>query len=249
MDERISELQDYLSNKQRHLLTFIDTKSDMNINFPVPIELNSNRNYQAGLLWFSAYNTIFNVDENNNQLNYSVDNQKYIASLDKGAYEINQMNIEFQRLMGLKDHAVISIGIDRSTSKSTITVPKGIEIDFSNSKTIGNILGFKKKVIKAGYHKSDNIVQITNISTINIECSIIQNSYINGKQTNIIYSFPSYTVPVGGKIIERISYPIYLPIIQTSTISNIQIRIVDEDGNLINFNGEEISMALELRQV
>jgi len=54
---------------------------------------------------------------------------------------------------------------------------------------------------------------------------------------------------VGYKIVERISHPIYLPVIKTSSISLITIRIVDEEGELINFNGEEISLALELKQV
>ena len=65
---------------------------------------------------------------------------------------------------------------------------------------------------------------------------------------NILYTFPAYTVPVGYKIIERISFPIYLPV-RLKSISSIRVRIIDEDGKLINFNNEEVAMVLELRQV
>jgi hypothetical protein len=248
MEEKIGELQDYLSNKQQHLLTFTSKNSLMNFSFPVPIELHSSRNYKAGLLWFSAYNTIFNVSKTNNLLHYFY-NGSHILALPHGAYEITQINSEINRQLKSKNLPLITIGINHSTSQSTITLPEGVEIDFSLEGSLGSLLGFNQKRIEKGFHRSDNIVQITNISTINIECNLIQNSYINGAQSNIIYSFPSYTVPVGFKIVERISHPIYLPVVNTSSISSIQIRIIDEKQNLINFNGEEISMAIELKQV
>lgn len=246
MEEKIKELNDYLSSKQQHLLTFSSMTSEMLTKFPIPIDLNSNRNYKAALLWFSAYNTVFNINESNNNFRYIEHKKEYSIKLDPGAYEIKKINEEIQRKMGTPG---ITISVDRSTSKSTLLIKKDIIIDFTIENSLREMLGFDKKFITEGFHKSDHIVQITNFSTINIECNIIQNSYINGKQSNIIYSFPSYTVPVGYKIIERIAHPIYLPVVKTSAISSIFIRIVNELGNTINFNGEEISLAIEIRQV
>ncbi len=72
--------------------------------------------------------------------------------------------------------------------------------------------------------------------------------YVNNKISNILYTIPAYTVPVGYKIFQKEASPIYLPLTRNN-ISNYRIRIVDEDGNLINFNGEEITMLLHIKQV
>ena len=255
MEEKILELQNYLSNKDQYLINITSNKSDIKYQFNPPLELSPNRNYKLGLLWFSAYNTIFNVnDTNNNFAIYDYKNSKYYqVKLDPGAYEITQINKEIQgkikeKLPDLKTN--IEITLDKSTSKSIIKIPENIGVDCNIDKSILRMLGFNKtKEYIKGIVKSDNIVQIIQISTINIDCNLVSGSYINGKKCNILYSFPSYTVPVGHKIIERISHPVYLPILKTSIISSIHIKIINEDQDLINFNGEEISMSLELKQV
>ena len=246
----MDDLQNYLSNKDQKLFNITSNKSDIKVNFTTPIELNSNRNYKLGLLWFSAYNTIFNVDETNNRLEYIFKDKTYLLQLDPGAYEIKQINDEIQRLMKKSNIDLIKIELDKTTSKSILNIPPTLQVLCNTNNSILQILGFPKMNKKiTGYVKSDNIIQIIKISTINIDCNLVTGSYINGKSCNILYSFPSYSVPVGHKIIKEINHPVYLPINKTSMISHIHIKIIDENGYLINFNGEEICMSLELKQV
>ena len=61
-----------------------------------------------------------------------------------------------------------------------------------------------------------------------------------------IQFFPA--VSPGFKIIEIPTQVIYLPL-TTKTINNIQIRIVDQDGTLVNFRGEVINMRLHIISV
>ena len=49
-------------------------------------------------------------------------------------------------------------------------------------------------------------------------------------------------------MIERMNPPKYLPV-SRKVIDSIHIRIIDQDGDLISFNGEEITMWLDLKQV
>ena len=56
--------------------------------------------------------------------------------------------------------------------------------------------------------------------------------------------FPA--VPPGYKIIEIPTQVIYLPI-TVHTIDNIQLRIVDQDGNFVNFRGEIITIRLHIK--
>jgi len=256
--EQLKEMVNILQRKEKYPIVLVNTKSDFTTQFSTPISLNPNRDYEIALLWFTAYNTIFNFDSSNNKFHYSIDSGIKWTSiiLPEGAYEINSLNNAIKSTMKANGHwdsvnneCYINLSISLATSKSIVTIRNAkYVIDFTQPNTIRERLGFNSKILSSGTNVSDNIVQITNISTINIECNICEGSYFNGKLGNILYTFPSYTVPVGYKIIERISFPIYLPV-SLKTISHIRIRIIDEDGKLINFNNEEIAMVLELRQV
>ncbi len=267
MENQIADLQNYLSNKQHHLLTFTSKSSEIKVDYDVPIELNPEMNYKAALLWFSAYNTVFNIIEGVNNrfplhyLENGIPKYSYDIKLPSGAYEITQINDEIQRQIKHLDASLceVEISVQKTTSKAIIQLKNAhTAVGFDQNNTIRELLGFNSKLIKIerlknpndkGVYYSDHIVNITNLTTINIECSLVHNSYVNGKHGNTIYSFPSYTVPTGYKIIERIAHPIYLPVHKTSSISSVIIRIVDENGKIVNFNEEEIALAIELKQV
>ena len=56
--------------------------------------------------------------------------------------------------------------------------------------------------------------------------------------------FPA--VPIGYKIIEVPSQVIYLPV-TVKNIDKLQLRIVDQDGDLVNFRGEVITVRLHIK--
>lgn len=72
-------------------------------------------------------------------------------------------------------------------------------------------------------------------------------SYKNGKLHHIIYQFfPN--VPPGYKIVEAPSNIVYLPI-NVKTISNVTVKIQDQDDKLLNFQGETITIRLHLKKI
>ena len=95
---------------------------------------------------------------------------------------------------------------------------------------------------------AQNSANIIDIHTINIKTNLIDGGYINNKRNNILHSIPTFTVPVGYKIIEKPSFPIKVPL-KKKNIDVITIEIVDEDGNLIDFGGEKINIRLSIEQV
>jgi hypothetical protein len=94
---------------------------------------------------------------------------------------------------------------------------------------------------------SMDVVDIFKVNSVLVECNIATGSYINGRAAHAIFQFfPS--VAAGFKLVEEPSPVIYLPV-TTHTITNITLRVVDQQGRLVNFRGERITIRLHLRKV
>jgi len=236
------------STKYSRTIKATSDKSDFRIHFPININLDNDLNYELGLMWFTSYNTIYNITNENNIFNFSKDGGKTFQTIiiNPGAYEIKEIDSEIKTKTGLKD--LISIQPQISTGKVIMTLGENIQIDFIKKYSLNELLGFEKKVYKDRINISENLAKITNITDINIECDLVNGNYSNGNLDNILYSFPANTVPLGYKFIERMNPPNYLPI-SRKIISDIHIQIVDQDGKVINFNGEKINLYLHLKQV
>lgn len=252
----LRKINNNLSNKYSNLFIFKSQDSDIKVNFPVPIQLNNDYNYELGLLWFACYNTIDNITPLNNTLSLiNKDNAgKYTSkkiTIDPGAYELSNLYSNIYTKLGfnkenMKDCPIV-FSPNISTGKTKMVIQPNNTLDFKDSK-MNNIFGFVNKRYEAGTHISEHRINISTLNTISIECNIVEGAFVNGEQSNILYSFPSNTVEKGYKFIERMYIPLYLPVTQ-SVISNIRIRIIDDENNLVNFNKEHISLCLHLKQV
>ena len=64
---------------------------------------------------------------------------------------------------------------------------------------------------------------------------------------HVIHKF-FLVVPPGYSIVEKPSEVIYLPI-NTKEINEIILKITDQNGNLVNFRGEVITIRLHLQKL
>ena len=90
-------------------------------------------------------------------------------------------------------------------------------------------------------------MKILRINALRVESNITTGAYINNKKVDTIHEFFP-RVPPGYKILEVPSHVIYLPL-SVKCIDHLQIRIVDQDGNLVNFRGEEITIRLHIKSI
>lgn len=195
--------------------------------------------YECALLYLSTFNSIPNIDLNNNKFHYNNDK---VIEIPEGAYELQDICDFLKRNIS---EANINLYCNNNTLKTFIYCTEDIHFEQNNS--IGTLLGFNKQVLKANIlHESQLPVNILSTTVVRIECDIISGSYINGKSSHIIHEFAP-NVPPGYRIIEIPRNIIYFTVNQNN-ISSINIRLLDANNNLINLRGEEIQLYLHLRK-
>ena len=133
----------------------------------------------------------------------------------------------------------VNLNANHNTLRSTIK--SSHQIDFRQRDSIGRLLGFIPQILAPNkLHTSDWPVSILKINCIRVQWNITTGAYLNGEKVHTIHEFfPA--VPPGFKIIEIPAQVIYLPI-AVKSINNIQIRILNQDSNLVNFRGEIITI-------
>ena len=144
---------------------------------------------------------------------------------------------------------VIIIRPNFNTLKCEIEIKSPYQIDFTIDNSIRSILGFDRILLtKPGKHEGEYGVNITEVNSLLIRCSIVTDSYINGTNSDCICSF-SPDVPPGHLIHIRPYQTLYTPINCTYSIPQITMRITDEASNEVNLNGERVTYHLHIRQI
>lgn len=145
-----------------------------------------------------------------------------------------------------KEKTTFKLKVHYNTFKCEIQSNK--EIDFERPGTIASLLGFKNRKLAPNiHHFSDVPIKISKINSICVDCGIVRNSFFNGKAVHILHMLYPNVAP-GYKIVEKPSTIIYLPI-TTRYIDEIELKIVDQSGGLVNFKGELITIRLHLKKL
>lgn len=222
-------------------LTLSGTSSVLEAQYFPPIELLPNKNYTLGLVDLLTFNSIPNIDTGKNK--FYVANQ--VIAIPTGSYEINDIARYLQEALKNKNLNIsLNLKPNNNTLRSEILCSE--QIDFRPSDSIGELLGFKQRLLSANsQHISDFPVSITKTNSLRVECNITSGAYMNNQLVHTIHEFFP-VCPPGYKIIEIPSQVIYLPIV-VKCIDNIQLRIINQDGDIVNFRGEVITVRLHIK--
>ena len=220
-------------------LTITGYDSILQTNYFPPLSLDDS-DYECGLLYFSTFNSIPNINEKNNSFSYG---DKGEINIPPGAYEVDDI---FDYLKENISDCNLEIKTNNNTLKCSIICDN--LINFHHERSIGCILGFPKLQLEPNkWHESPNNVDILPLSVIRIECDLVQGSYTNGQPSHIIHEFVP-NVPPGYRIIEAPANVIYFPI-NKSNISTVTVKLVDVNGDSIDFRKENIQLCLHIRKI
>lgn len=219
-------------------LTMTGNEPILESHFQPPLSIEDN--WECGLIFFSAINSISNVNTTNNIFAYGDDGET--LKIPCGTYDLYDL-LSF--LETNVNNCEINIKPNTNTLKCSIYCTKTIHFEEKNS--IAKLLGFNNKKLEANkWHESEIPVSILPVSVIRIECDVVQGSYVNGLPSHIIHEFVP-NVPPGHRFIEVPNNIIYLPVIKKN-ISKITVKIVDSLGKCIDFRRENILLRLQLRK-
>lgn len=219
-------------------ISITGNKSIIETNFNPPLLLNGR--HECGLFYFSSFNSIPNIKENNNRFMYGENGAE--IEIPKGTYDLQSIN-EF--LSKNIKNCELQLLPNNNTFKCSLFCTQ--MVDFKSENSLGKLLGFPKVALEANkWHESVNTVNILPVSVIKIDCDLVHGSYVNSAPSHIIYEFVP-NVPPGHQLIEVPKNIIYFPLLK-KYITSITIKIVDATGNLIDFGNENIQLGLHIRQ-
>jgi len=140
-----------------------------------------------------------------------------------------------EKTLRKEDEYLLTIHDNNNTMKSEIKC--AYRVNFTKPHNIGSLLAFSSnRVLKPQqWHESNVSINIINVNSHWMQCyhGRIQQWYVRS------YDTFSRSMSPGYKISERSTQIIYLPIIVWS-VTDLTIRVVDQDGQLLDFRGEEI---------
>ena len=236
-----------------------NTPQNFITKFNRPIILDSNSQYAVGLNRIINMSfTWFNVNHSyaNQLIKYSSDNGSTFHNITfpAGVWNYTDFNTYIKDITKIVKNGntpneyPITLEFDDTTFRVTVTLAKNYQLDLTAS-NFNELIGFNKEILKNEQNigpKVPNLSQDTDI--LNIHCDLINDSLVDGKETDIIYSFstsvlrPSYSFTIEPR---RVTYN---PTNKNS-ISSIRIYITDGKRRLINLNGADTSFSLILRKI
>ena len=236
-----------------------NTPQNFVTKFNIPIILDRNYQYVVGLnriinMSFTWFNV--NSSYNNQLIKYSSNNGSTFNDITfpAGVWNYIDFNTYIKDITKIvKDGAnnneyPITLEFDNTTFRVTVTLANNYQLDLTAS-NFNELIGFEKEVLKSENNvgpKVPNLSQDTDI--LNIHCDLINDSLVDGQDTDIIYSFstsvlrPSYSFTLEPR---RVTYN---PT-NKNIIDSIRIHITDGKRRLIDLNGAETSFSLILKKI
>jgi len=93
---------------------------------------------------------------------------------------------------------------------------------------------------------SSDVIHVFSVTNIGVTVSCCEGDYRNGQTSHVVYQFTPGVAP-GYRLTETATTVTYHPVI-TDRLDEITVQVIDQDGRLVNFRDELISIRLHFRR-
>ena len=206
------------------------------------LNLEENKQHFIALDHISMSASWYNVrpEYENNKLRISKDKGVNFEEINfpSGVYDYVDLN-EFihQKIGKLGDGKNFGINIlfDLTTYNVFIQLDENYQIDFAGSGNFHGLLGFEKKLLKVSAFGS-NLPNISNsIDNIYLRCSLLSDSIIDGKRSDVLFTFPTNTKTRSLPFREHPQIDYLWNKINTNYISKVRFWLTDDKDREVVF--------------
>ena len=221
-----------------------------------PLQTN-NKQFKIAITFLTGYNGIFNITlKKKFYFKKANKDEDFIQiRISEGAYEIESLNNEINRIIIEKGHYTetnypFTITPNFSTLGSIVEIlTPGPQISFVFDDIIGSLLGFNEILVWGKCNLSDNPVDILSFDNIFIECNIAQGMIFKGKRSGIFHNC-TIDVDPGYKYIEKFRGGVQWYMMESKDIiSNICFKLKNENNEIVSFNGQSITFRLSMKEI
>ncbi len=218
--------------------------SSVRASFDPPISLDSKKKYQLRLLSANITNCNPNITTKNNKFSHKYNGTTYNKEIPVGLFSLNDLNYIIglyttgqngQQLFAITGNEYNStINIIFLTANTYINItPDSVLSILGFGTTLDSIGGFLVGG-KTSIVTSTQPARLDTTSLILVKCNITNGSYLNGKSNSIIAAVP-INVSSGSQIQYAPVHPARNSV-YVDKIDNIQIDLLDQSGNYLDFS-------------
>lgn len=189
--------------------------------------------------------SFYNCNAKNNLLRYMIGTTVYFINITPGNYNVNTLKSYLQTNM-----SGFSISYNNITNKYTFT-HKSTLFSILGSSTCLSMLGFSEGItVNSDNNKtlvSTKCIDLATVKNINVCSTFPTDNLIKAQNSdiNVIASFPVEVAPFS-----LITYKNYNQSYRFNTFTNIisllAIKLTDQDGNILELNGCDWTMTIQL---
>ena len=245
MSDDVESIQIHLNSK------FADNYIDgsySNCEFFLPvIEIPPQHHIYISCVLANIPYSFYNIDSFNNKLMYGINNSYFVMLIEPGNYNVYQL-ISF-----IEANSPFKVSYNGITNKLIFSHPT-YEFSFApNQSTCLSLLGFKSTDTQLSLTSYDKY--LTSNYCINLQskhCICVQVNYTTGNinVSNKLSNNILASIPISGQPYSMITYRNnnsgFRSNLYTNTLGYLNIKLIDQNNNLINFNGCHWTLTLQL---
>ena len=230
-----------------------NTSSNFSLQFDQPIILPT-LNYYISLISLSAWNSVHNFNNLKNfNTSYTI-NGATVVSLVDGVYSFEDWLAAVESAYG--GPLPMKFSVNYNTGKFLLTFPSGGSFRARNRfwQQLGFQDWFDESIDPYGETTYSSLIGSSftpqwnlGVTAYNLTCDLTNSSRSNSAKGNVIASF----VPESSKPYSHIHFKPNLRThqqVNKTAIQSINFTITDDEGNILDFNGEDVSLLLAIQK-